>query len=120
MAYVEGTINKLAKKHKIHMTAYGDENHKRLTGQHETQSFEIFSWGVGDRSASIRVPSQTFIDKGKGYIEDRRPASNIDPYLVGSLIADTTILEETKVESLYNHFILWTKSRPKANFDQTN
>ena len=56
-------------------------NEKRLTGQHETCPITEFRWGVSDRGASIRVPWQVAKD-GKGYLEDRRPAANIDPYLV--------------------------------------
>ena len=58
-----------------------------MTGKHETQSIEKFSWGVSDRGASIRVPLST--DKlKKGYLEDRRPASNGDPYRIVRVIAD--------------------------------
>lgn len=53
-----------------------------------------FKYGVANRGASIRIPRQTEID-GKGYLEDRRPAANIDPYLVTSMIARTTILNAT-------------------------
>ena len=53
-----------------------------------------FKYGVANRGASIRIPRQTEIDQ-KGYLEDRRPAANIDPYLVTSMIARTTILNET-------------------------
>ena len=60
--------------------SYGKENHLRLTGTHETSSMNSFTSGVGDRTASIRIPNSTF-QKKKGYLEDRRPAANIDPYL---------------------------------------
>lgn len=59
---------------------YGKDNDKRLTGSNETCSFKNFKKGVGDRTASIRIPQKTYIEQ-KGYLEDRRPASNIDPYL---------------------------------------
>jgi glutamine synthetase len=51
-----------------------------------------FSYGVGNRAASVRIPTSTAAEK-KGYIEDRRPASNIDPYLVSAIIVDTTLCE---------------------------
>ena len=57
-------------------------------GRHETASIKEFSWGVANRGASVRVGNQTFKD-GYGYMEDRRPASNMDPYLVTGMIAQT-------------------------------
>lgn len=85
------SIEKLKKKHDLHIQNYGEGNKKRLTGKHETASWKNFSHGVADRGSSIRIPRQTFQQK-YGYIEDRRPASTCDPYIVSSLIADTTIL----------------------------
>ena len=70
---------------------YGD-NKKRLTGEHETSSMNEFSYGVGNRAASVRIPTSTRSANGKGYIEDRRPASDIDPYIVCAMIADVTLL----------------------------
>ena len=67
-----------------HIENYGAGNDKRLTGLHETQSIDQFSYGVSDRGASIRIPWQVEVDQ-KGYLEDRRPASNMDPYLVTKL-----------------------------------
>ncbi|MBT8199837.1 MAG: glutamine synthetase, partial [Acidimicrobiia bacterium] len=61
---------------------------QRLTGHHETQRWDTFSYGVSDRGASIRIPWQ--VEKeGKGYIEDRRPNANCDPYTVTRLIVET-------------------------------
>jgi len=84
-------LEKLGKKHAEHIRVYGEGNERRLTGRHETASIDKFSWGVADRGASIRVPRQTEAQK-KGYIEDRRPASNMDPYTVSAKIADTVVL----------------------------
>ena len=64
-----------------HMKAYGSDNDQRLTGLHETQHIDKFSYGVADRGASIRIPQAT-IDNKKGYLEDRRPASNANPYQI--------------------------------------
>lgn len=64
-----------------HMKAYGSDNDQRLTGLHETQHIDKFSYGVADRGASIRIPQAT-IDYKKGYLEDRRPASNANPYQI--------------------------------------
>ena len=73
-----------------HIAVYGAENDQRLTGAHETQSISQFSYGVSDRGASIRIPVQTVDDGWKGRLEDRRPASNADPYKVAAAIVKTT------------------------------
>lgn len=73
-----------------HMAVYGEGNEKRLTGLHETQSMDKFSYGVSDRGASIRIPISTVEDGWKGRLEDRRPASNADPYKVAGIIVKTT------------------------------
>ena len=85
-------IEKLGEKHHEHIAIYGKDNDQRLTGKHETASVDKFSYGVADRGSSIRIPRFTNRDKC-GYLEDRRPASNMDPYLVLSKIDKTTILE---------------------------
>lgn len=66
---------------------YGVANAQRLTGMHETAPLAFFSAGVGDRSASVRIPVETE-RAGKGYIEDRRPAANADPYFVSAYLYD--------------------------------
>jgi glutamine synthetase len=73
-------------RHLEHIENYGSENNLRLTGKHETQSIEKFSWGISDRGASIRVPLATS-KEWKGYLEDRRPASNGDPYKIVRVIS---------------------------------
>jgi len=75
---------------KRHIEVYGADNDKRLTGAHETQSIDKFSYGVSDRGASIRIPVGTIEDGWKGRLEDRRPASNADPYKVAAAIVKTT------------------------------
>ena len=73
-----------------HIAAYGPDNHLRLTGLHETQSIDKFSWGVADRGASIRVPHGFVKDDAyKGYLEDRRPNSQGDPYQIASRVLKT-------------------------------
>ena len=72
-----------------HISVYGAENDQRLTGQHETQAINEFSYGVSDRGASIRIPITTVEDDWKGRLEDRRPASNADPYKVAAAIVKT-------------------------------
>ena len=91
LEYISEAITKLSKNHAKHIVAYGDGNKQRLTGKHETASFDKFSYGEASRDTSIRIPSETVKNK-KGYLEDRRPASNMDPYLVTSIIFDTTVL----------------------------
>lgn len=73
-----------------HMSVYGANNDQRLTGLHETQSIDQFSYGVSDRGASIRIPIGTVQDGWKGRLEDRRTASNADPYKVAAAIIKTT------------------------------
>ena len=73
-----------------HINVYGADNDQRLTGKHETQSIDQFSFGVSDRGASIRIPVGTVEDGWKGRLEDRRPASNSDPYKVAAAIVKTT------------------------------
>ena len=75
---------------KKHMDVYGAHNEQRLTGLHETQSIDKFSYGVSDRGASIRIPIGTVEDGWVGRLEDRRPASNGDPYKIASVIVSTT------------------------------
>jgi len=88
---IEEYIVKLGKRHHEHIAVYGEDNDLRLTGRHETGHIGSFSSGVANRGASIRIPRQCAAE-GKGYLEDRRPASNIDPYRVTAIVAETTLL----------------------------
>lgn len=74
---------------KEHIEIYGADNHLRLTGKHETQSINQFSFGVSDRGASIRIPIATVERGWKGWLEDRRPNSSADPYKVAARIIKT-------------------------------
>ena len=74
---------------KEHIDVYGADNDQRLTGEHETQSINEFSYGVSDRGASIRIPIMTVENGWKGWLEDRRPASNGDPYKIAGRIIKT-------------------------------
>ena len=87
--YVDKLCAGFAPLHKEHLAEYGAHNEERLTGAHETASFEKFSFGVSDRGASIRIPIYTIKHDYKGYLEDRRPASNADPYRVMARIIKT-------------------------------
>ncbi|KAK6130399.1 hypothetical protein DH2020_035809 [Rehmannia glutinosa] len=95
---IKKAILNLSLRHKDHISAYGEGNERRLTGKHETASIDTFSWGVANRGCSIRVGRDTE-KSGKGYLEDRRPASNMDPYVVTSLLAETTLLWEPTLEA---------------------
>ncbi|KAL0804992.1 hypothetical protein Bca101_008324 [Brassica carinata] len=88
---IKKAIKKLQVKHKEHIAAYGEGNERCLTGKHETADINTFSWGVANRGASVRVGQNTE-KEGKGYFEDRRSASNMDPHAATSMIAETTIL----------------------------
>lgn len=74
---------------KEHIEVYGEFNDERLTGLHETASITDFSYGISDRGASIRIPIYTVENDWKGYLEDRRPASNADPYKIAGRIIKT-------------------------------
>ena len=79
--YFMALFNAFETRHEDHIKAYGSNNNLRLTGEYETQAIDKFSWGVSDRGASIRVPQDT-AKEWKGYVEDRRPGSNADPYKI--------------------------------------
>ena len=85
----------------MHLELYGD-NSKRLNGKFETSQYDTFSWGFGDRGASVRIPTISASNGYKTYIEDRRPASDIDPYVVSALMIDTTLIEgKSQINELY-------------------
>jgi len=94
---IETAIEKLGRVHAEHIKAYdphgGKDNERRLTGHHETSSIHDFSAGVANRGASIRIPRGVAEDK-EGYLEDRRPSSNADPYVVSERLVRTICLDE--------------------------
>ena len=91
MKHIEAAMKKLEKRHEDHILVYGEGNRDRLTGEHETGSIDKFSWAVADRGTSIRIPRQCAA-AGKGYFEDRRPASNADPYQITGIMVETVSL----------------------------
>jgi glutamine synthetase len=94
-AYFEKLMEAFNKHRDEHIAVYGPENHLRLTGLHETQSIDKFSYGLADRGASVRIP-HSFVNNGyKGYLEDRRPNSAADPYLVAGRILKTILTVPT-------------------------
>ena len=97
--YILELMESLREKHNEHINIYGEGNDRRLTGTHETASINNFSHGVADRGASIRIPRELHeCNYESGYIEDRRPASNMDPYLVTAKIAETCIPATPQVD----------------------
>jgi len=84
----------LAERAVEHVEFYGADIEHRLTGMHETAPWNEFNYGVSDRGASVRIPWQVALDK-RGYIEDRRPNANCDPYQVTRLITDTVCSRQT-------------------------
>jgi glutamine synthetase len=94
--YFEKLMDAFRRHHDEHIAVYGPDNHLRLTGLHETQSIDKFSYGLADRGSSIRIP-HSFVNSGyKGYLEDRRPNSAADPYLVASRILKTIATVPTR------------------------
>jgi len=94
---INQAVQALSLRHSDHICAYdpngGRDNKRRLTGAHETSSIEKFSSGVADRTASVRIP-RLVEDKGFGFLEDRRPSSNCDPYSVTDILVRTICLGE--------------------------
>ena len=88
MKAIEAACVKIGEKRQAHLDEYGEGYMDRLTGKHETCSHKQFKFGVSDRTASIRIP-QPVAEKGQGYLEDRRPNSNADPYRVGAILLET-------------------------------
>jgi glutamine synthetase len=72
-----------------HIAVYGPDNHLRLTGLHETAPITEFRYGLSDRGASVRMPVNFIRDGYKGYLEDRRPNSEADPYQIVAQIIKT-------------------------------
>jgi len=87
--YFISICESLKERHTEFIANYGSSNDLRLTGEYETADINKFSYGVSDRGASIRIPIGVVNDKWKGYLEDRRPASNADPYKITKLISET-------------------------------
>ena len=89
LTVIEEACEKLGKNIDKHIAVYGADNDQRLTGLHETCNINEFRYGVRDRGASIRIPMDTQ-KNGCGYLEERRPASNVDPYKACAVLIDTT------------------------------
>jgi glutamine synthetase len=89
-AHIMYAISKFDENHQKHIAVYGEDNELRLTGKHETSDINTFTYGIANRGCSIRIPNMTHHQR-YGYIEDRRPSSNFNPYLVLPLIFETSV-----------------------------
>ncbi|MCB9781292.1 MAG: glutamine synthetase beta-grasp domain-containing protein [Alphaproteobacteria bacterium] len=87
---IEAACEALGTRREEHLAVYGWGNEGRLTGAHETCSYKDFKYGIADRTASIRIPRMV-AEVGYGYLEDRRPAANADPYDVCTVLLKTTL-----------------------------
>ena len=88
----DSILDKLEEKHDEHIAVYGKDNDQRMTGKHETASIDEFTYGEGNRGASVRIPPETVgSDYTTGYLEDRRPAGNANPYDITKAIIDTIV-----------------------------
>jgi glutamine synthetase len=90
-AHIETACNAIGSRVQLHLAEYGSDIEHRLTGDHETCSYKEFKWGVADRTASIRIPRHV-AQEGRGYLEDRRPNANCDPYRVTTVLLKTVCL----------------------------
>ena len=90
MTEIIAACEKLAQKHDEHIAVYGEHNDQRLTGHHETASIKSFSYGVANRGSSVRIPLLV-AKEGYGYLEDRRPAANLNPYRVTNIMMQTIL-----------------------------
>ena len=95
---IKEAIKKLSRRHEAHMKVYdpngGKDNALRLTGEHETASKDEFSAATASRAVSVRIPRQVD-EKQCGYLEDRRPSSNCDPYAVTNILVKTILHNES-------------------------
>jgi glutamine synthetase len=87
--YFQALMGAFAENLEEHIAVYGPDNHLRLTGLHETQSIDKFTYGLADRGSSVRIPHSFMNNSYKGYLEDRRPNSQGDPYQIASRILKT-------------------------------
>jgi glutamine synthetase len=102
-AAIDAGVKALEAKHYEHVSVYGANNDKRLTGKHETCSIHQFRSGAADRGASIRLPLSV-AQKGYGYLEDRRPGANADPYVVSARLL-VTIANMSAFENRFEPFV---------------
>lgn len=88
MEAINKAIKALEGRHAEHIKVYGADLELRLTGKHETAHISKFAAGIGNRGASVRIP-RPVAEKGYGYLEDRRPGANANPYEVAAMLVET-------------------------------
>ncbi|MFO1072006.1 MAG: hypothetical protein U1E17_04745 [Geminicoccaceae bacterium] len=98
--YFEALMAEFEKNTADHIAVYGPDNHLRLTGKHETQAIDKFGYGIADRGASIRVPHSFARNGYRGYLEDRRPNSQGDPYQIASQVLKTVSAVPTDAKAV--------------------
>ena len=89
--YIHEAVDKLSANHKDIMKAYGSKNSLRMTGNNGTSNVDEFTWGIGDRSCSVKISNETVRNK-MGSLEDRRAGADVDPYIATSLLFKTISL----------------------------
>ena len=110
MGVIYGYMEHFKEKHSEVIDVSGKGNQDRLSGRYETSSYKEFSWGLANRGCSIRIPRITELE-GKGYLEDRRPASNCDPYVVTSVIADIAINKGINIGEIHAKYLEFVNSQ---------
>lgn len=96
--HIQQAINQLEKTHREHIAVYGVGLEERLTGRHETCDINTFKSGVGDRTASVRIPLHVHNER-RGYFEDRRPGANADPYRVSARLVESVCKAKTTISA---------------------
>lgn len=105
MAEINAAIARMAPNHQRDVLVYGEDNHLRLSGKHETSDMKTFSFGVGMRHVSVRIPVSA-ADEGCGYFEDRRPSASADPYLVTAILFASSLgIKADKLEKIKDAFV---------------
>lgn len=121
MDSIKAACIQLQASHAEHMALYGKHNEERMTGRNETSSMHECTWGISDRGRSIRIPRHV-ANQGHGYLEDRRPAANMDPYLVTERIMRTCCLGKSPITtpSIIPSIISSTMSNDSHNTNALN
>ena len=97
--YFEALMAAFDKHRNEHIAVYGPDNHLRLTGLHET-SRSTSSTTASPTAAPPSASRTASCNNGyKGYLEDRRPNSQGDPYKIASQILKTIATVPTSVET---------------------
>lgn len=110
---VEAAMKKMETRHLDHIEVYGKHNEDRLTGRQETGNIDKFTYGVADRGSSVHILRQVARD-GKGYFEDRRPASNGNPYQITGTIVETVSLLPLSLRTMLFHlFVIFAMFRKR-------